>query len=441
MNLSYLIAGLVFLYNPNINIIDIMPDAIGYLLILYGLKKLADFYPMMAEARKIFKTLLLISVLKILVAVITYTVITDKGYLLVFSFVFGLFEAIYTFSAFSKLFDSLLYFGTRYEGTAVFKNAGETKSITLIFMIARAVSPFLPELTFLSTSSVDDGFVTWEATVDLGEYKSLFTVAAVALTLLLSVIWLIMVLRYFLAIQKDTRFLRNLEAYYNEVIAPDTDLFTRRRLTFCLAILTFGSLFLFDLYADGLNFIPSAILPLIWCAALLLFKKYDRTAYLPLLPALGFAGADIALWFAIKPLSDRYYGSYTIRFTGKDAEQFSFACTLAAVGAVLFFVTVIFLAKVLLEVIDRHTGMVSIREDDALTAEKNRSTKKQLRGRLYLFCTASALAAVSYALQVSMLYQNNIYIMIHVAVVLVWFLTAYALFSKLSEQVLTRYFG
>ena len=37
MNIGYLIAGCIFLFNPTVNLIDVLPDVIGYLLILKGL--------------------------------------------------------------------------------------------------------------------------------------------------------------------------------------------------------------------------------------------------------------------------------------------------------------------------------------------------------------------------------------------------------------------
>ena len=52
MNLGYLLLGLVFLFNPNINVIDVLPDVIGCLFILKGLSKLSDLNRHIASAKQ-----------------------------------------------------------------------------------------------------------------------------------------------------------------------------------------------------------------------------------------------------------------------------------------------------------------------------------------------------------------------------------------------------
>ena len=37
MGIAYILAGVFFLFNPNINVVDVLPDFIGYLLIYRGL--------------------------------------------------------------------------------------------------------------------------------------------------------------------------------------------------------------------------------------------------------------------------------------------------------------------------------------------------------------------------------------------------------------------
>ena len=42
MKIGYMIVGCIFLFNPFINIIDILPDFIGYLFIMRALTELSD---------------------------------------------------------------------------------------------------------------------------------------------------------------------------------------------------------------------------------------------------------------------------------------------------------------------------------------------------------------------------------------------------------------
>ena len=41
MGYGFLIAGMIFLCNPLINIVDLLPDCIGYFLILCGISQFA----------------------------------------------------------------------------------------------------------------------------------------------------------------------------------------------------------------------------------------------------------------------------------------------------------------------------------------------------------------------------------------------------------------
>ena len=61
MNIGYLIAGWIFLFNPTVNMIDVLPDVIGYILILKGLSKLADLDGKISAARQRFKAAVWIS--------------------------------------------------------------------------------------------------------------------------------------------------------------------------------------------------------------------------------------------------------------------------------------------------------------------------------------------------------------------------------------------
>ena len=58
-------AGLFFLFNPNINIIDVLPDAVGYFLILVSIGKLCDLCPELEDARSAFIRMFWISLAKL----------------------------------------------------------------------------------------------------------------------------------------------------------------------------------------------------------------------------------------------------------------------------------------------------------------------------------------------------------------------------------------
>ena len=71
MNLGYLLAGLIFLFNPNINVIDVLPDFIGCIFIVKGLSKLSDLDRRIASAKAKFRRLAWVALFKAFVSLFT----------------------------------------------------------------------------------------------------------------------------------------------------------------------------------------------------------------------------------------------------------------------------------------------------------------------------------------------------------------------------------
>lgn len=115
-------AGLFFLFNPNINIIDVLPDAVGYFLILVSIGKLCDLCPELEDARSAFIRMFWISLAKLpallLMFWITAVNVGEQTIILLFAFCFSVAELVFGVRAFSMFFEGLAYLGTRQDGGA-----------------------------------------------------------------------------------------------------------------------------------------------------------------------------------------------------------------------------------------------------------------------------------------------------------------------------------
>lgn len=129
MNLGYLLLGLIFLFNPNINVIDVLPDVIGCLFILKGLSKLSDLNRHIASAKAKFRRLAWVALFKSFVSLFTSGLldeilyemglsilvdIFDSTMVLVFVFIFGIFELVYMIPAFISLFEGIAFLEIRH---------------------------------------------------------------------------------------------------------------------------------------------------------------------------------------------------------------------------------------------------------------------------------------------------------------------------------------
>ena len=65
MNVGLIISGLVFLFMPNFNIIDILPDFIGCALIMKGISKVQLVNLSLTESYEAFRKLLIVGLCKI----------------------------------------------------------------------------------------------------------------------------------------------------------------------------------------------------------------------------------------------------------------------------------------------------------------------------------------------------------------------------------------
>ncbi|MBQ3490400.1 MAG: hypothetical protein IJA86_07410 [Clostridia bacterium] len=112
MKIGYMIVGCIFLCNPFINIIDILPDFIGYLFILKALAELSDLERNIRNARKRFQSALWVSLVKC--ASVFGFMIYDSTWYLILTFTFAVLECMYLIPAFTDLFYGISYLEDRH---------------------------------------------------------------------------------------------------------------------------------------------------------------------------------------------------------------------------------------------------------------------------------------------------------------------------------------
>ncbi len=112
MKIGYILAGMIFLFNPHIHIIDVLPDVIGYMLILHGLSKISDLERNLLAAKNRFFKLAWLSAAKL--ACLLILPIFDETLYLIFTFCFGILEILWMLPAFIDLFHGISFLEERY---------------------------------------------------------------------------------------------------------------------------------------------------------------------------------------------------------------------------------------------------------------------------------------------------------------------------------------
>lgn len=428
MGFGYIFAGFIFLFNPNVNIIDIMPDFIGYGLILYGMYRLRDLAPAIADSRRTFVRLFVLSLFKtgVLFLISGWP---DKGYLLVFTFIFTLAEFVFLIPAFGNYFDGLFFAGTMYDGTETVRRLTSAKAVTMLFIVSRGVFTLLPELIYL--------YVTEDLGYILSAYKGVLNILSVLLSLAAGIIWLVFMRSLHKAVIGDRHFINNMSVYYTEYIKSDRKLFLRRRMKTALTLFAAGFIFLPDIYLDGIDYLPDTAGLICIITGLFMTAKYMRKHKLQL--ALGSAAAlfSAAGWYYMKIFSDRFY-AYGIGRSMESYRMFLVAAALSAAEAVLLILLTAAMTAYLMSMIKDHTGPETESEFNAAKA-KDEYQKKKLRRKTIVFAVLGTAAAVSGAVYTLCLYYWPEYWMVNTAVSILWLITAFSLTHELGEEIEHRY--
>ena len=314
MKIGAILAGLIFLSNPNIGIIDVLPDFIGYLLIIHGLGVTTIIVPHFNGAARNAISLFIISTLKILCVPLLWRNI--PSFPLVLSFSFGILELIFLIPMVVKLFDGLSYVGIRYGVSSILsynekdtatkdpstkktiisklriEKISKVKRATIIFLIYRTVVSIIPNLPDLQISEQSPK----AGEVFLIKYSnlSIFILATtIIIGLLGTIVWMIKSIPFFLKILKDggfkTKFISECNKKRDDPIISRN--FKMIRIMVILGVTTVLSVFLI---LKGVNYIlgafPSALLIII---SLLMIPRTVKRNLFILIPTIGCAVTSV----------------------------------------------------------------------------------------------------------------------------------------------------
>ena len=256
-----LAVGLIFLLTPSANLIDPLPDCIGYFLLAQAISVASELTPYFGDARERFQKLFWISASKLVALVIMLTIysgdISQRSIITVFAVGYAIVEAIWLLPAFSYLFEGLFYLGVRFGcGSTIEKRDGchpeRLARLTLAFLLLRQLAACLPELALVPISDGDEQSL---ARLMLRAYPVLLLLSATAVLILGAILW-IRLAAYFRRIRRDGAVKRVLLALAEE----KHELIFRRRekqtLRFAGILAVCAALFGMDAVIDGINLVP-----------------------------------------------------------------------------------------------------------------------------------------------------------------------------------------
>ena len=392
----------VFLFNPNISVVDILPDFFGYIILSLALLKVSMLCEGLADARRAFERLILVDGAKILSMVWIFGVnsANDRtSSLLLWSFIFGVLEMIFVLPAYVKLFDGFSELGNFHENTAIHgsrKSGGvsytdKIKALSVAFVVLKAVMCVLPELAALGNTSYDET----SSFFNLYRYIGVMRGFCFIPVLLVGGIWLALVIKYFLRIRADKPLCDSVSAAYAEKVMPKRGLFTVRNVRVATWFFVAAAVLTLDIRLEGINILPDLLtvaLLAISFAFLCKTTKLSKTAPTVMMTLFGISTV-------LSALADKYFhANYTYNAIEKSSvaliTYFIYVGTVALQG-ILFVCTLAVIFKEIRTVIVEHTGYVLGREINT-DGEKERAAEVQRE--LYRGFTRIVDVAIIYVL-------------------------------------------
>lgn len=154
MNLKLFFIGLLFLANPNINIIDIIPDFIGLGIVWFSITKISDLSSDIYIARRGVAKLFWTELAKLLSFIWLIIYSTDSGFFLVFTFIFTIIELIFFIPTINSFMNGTMILSTKYDGNKSVSSLQSAGRATIVFIILRNILTLLPQLAYLY---IEDG--------------------------------------------------------------------------------------------------------------------------------------------------------------------------------------------------------------------------------------------------------------------------------------------
>ncbi len=367
---ALILCGCAFLFVPSFSVIDFMPDAIGYALILAGLAKISAVNGDLSNSKRNFGYLFFITLIKLLLMVPLLR-LNDETTSLLYVFFFAAAETVFLIPAFSSLCEGSYYLSSR-AGVSVSDRAhNDFRLMTKVFIIGRAVLAVAPELTVLANKAYRESISAEEFDAPtVYDSKGIITAACFAVSLLIGIVFLILALRWFIPLARDKASNEKIRERYNEEINGNENKRVYNSVKTASLLFTLGCAFMAALYFYGRDVLPDVIgagLMLAGFAALKPVVNTKKAVIVSAVTAAVAAAADALEYYTAKTyFTDASY------ITASSMNAYIISASVKAAGFLIFAVLIYYIYRCLCIIIKKHTKSPTFDE----AGYKNRLYKK-----------------------------------------------------------------
>ena len=368
LGMGLLVAAGCFLWNPLLGIMDILPDAVGYLLLLLGLSKLADLdrSEQLLDAQKAFRAMLWVGFGQIFAELLVDVVLRKSSeslnqyeqpmWVLLFAFVLLVFQCYYLLPAWRHFFGGFSALAQFHNGSALLREkrgkppCERMAKASAWFVVLHSLLTLLPELTVLTSFEYDDSnpFFAFDWFVFADPLRAV----ASLISGVVGVIWLVRFLCFMRLAMCDRPWIEHLSDEYEKEVLSNSGLLFQRRMHVSLTFFRVGCVFFINLSLMFYSVLPDWFCAILFFCGLLLLGSLTEKR----LPCVITGVALICVGVAKSALNMLYLKEFVPRdalYLPNAYEQYLVVQILGVLEAVLLVVFVFFTVRTLMVLSDR----------------------------------------------------------------------------------------
>ena len=361
INGGLLVFAAVMLFNPNISMVDPLPDFIGYICIIAAISGIAEVVPYFAEARVAFMKLAVLTFTRIPAWIMTVSITSraanQESLYTLFTFVYAVVELIFLIPALRTFFGGFSYLVERYGCRAALGagsfDIGALKSLTLWMIIFKNLMGFLPDICYLDMYDYIGDVTRFD--INWITVRPFFVVASVVLALAFGIVWLVAFIPYVRRVAGSPEIKSVATEAYKENANPINKKRTFRLVYAALTLVVIGSIFNVDITIDNMDIAPDFISALCYIAAILLIgKRYGHFVI-----SLGFSAIYLVTSVLMFAVSASFFSEYEYEAIGKSVtayEQYNLVKIASGLDSLALAITVAVIALLMLHVLREHTN-------------------------------------------------------------------------------------
>ena len=431
MGIGYIIAALFFLFNPDINIIDVLPDVFGYMLLCAGLSKLAFISPSFEEAAVKFKKMIFVSLGRLVAFLVLFGVFNESertyGFLL-FTFSFMVVDLIFLLPATKSMFEGFIQLTRKYKSGVAYKISDEESNgktyiekiyrFTMIFFIAKAILRTLPEFTALTlTEYTENSFIMY-----MYDYVNVYRVLGALIVLILGIVWLVRSCKFFIKLGKENEFVQNMHEEFSNQVKTREGVFISKAIKTALLLFGIGAILSIDFHVSialdtvmipnlilheiTINLIPDVTSALFFLSAAIVLRYYVKSSKKLVMVSSVYAGLSL-IASALKVYFAVAYGSYSaVNYVSNAFALFYTICFSTIFENIAFVVMILIFYMLMKELIYGYTGYIPSVSDHT-TDQLLNSTHKELTNKVLVAVIFAVISAISASIFDFMLVERH----------------------------------